>query len=91
MALLKRVMHAHLRSAGSDAEYIDNLSGWQKVVREYEQISDKVLDQTVKAATLMEEAPAQLQGHLRLRFEEIGTDCKKVILAIEGYVGSMKT
>ena len=33
---------------------------------------------------LREEALPQLQDHLRLRSEEIGTDYKKVILAIEG-------
>ena len=57
MALLKRMMHPHLNSAGSDAEYIDKLSEWQHVVRECERISGKELDQTVKTATLMEEAP----------------------------------
>ena len=91
MALLKRIVHPHLNSAGSDAEYIDNLSEWQQVVRQYERIYGKELDQTVKTTTLMNEAPPQLQEHLRLRSEEIGTDYKKVILAIEGYVRSKKT
>ena len=61
------------------------------MVREYERISGKERDQTVKTATLNEEALPQLQEHLRLRSEEIGTDYKKVILAIEGYVRSKKT
>ena len=67
MALLRRIMHPKLNSVGSDAEYIDKLSECQQVVREYERISDKELDQTVKTATLMEEAPQQMQEHLRLR------------------------
>ena len=50
MALLKRIMHGKLNSAVSDAEYIDKLSEWQQVVREYERISGKQLDQTVKTA-----------------------------------------
>ena len=91
MALLKRIMHPNLNSAGSNAEYIDKLSEWQQVVRVYERISGKELDQTVKTATLIEEAPAQMQEHLRLRSEEIGTDYKKVILAIEGCMCSKKT
>ena len=49
------------------------------------------LDQTMKTATLMEEAPPQMQEHLRLRSEETGTDYKKVIQAIEGYLRSKKT
>ena len=76
-------MHPHLNSAGSDAEYIDK---WQQVVREYERISGKELGQTVKTATLMEEAPPQPQEHLQLRSQEL----EKVILAIEGYVRSKK-
>ena len=80
-------MHPNLNSAGSNADYIDKLSEWQRVLREYERISGKELDQTVKTATLMEESPPQL----RLRSEEIVTDHKKVILAIEGYVRSKKT
>ena len=91
MALLRRIMHPKLNSAGSDAEYINKLSEWQQVVREYERISGSELDQTVKTATLMEEAPPQMQEHLRLRSKEIGTDYKKVILAIEGYLRSKKT
>ena len=93
MALLRRFVHWHLNSAGSDAEYIDKLSEWQKVVREYERISGKELDETVKTATLIEKAPPQLQEHLRLRAEEIGTDYEKVILpmkesrALEGVMG----
>ena len=75
-------MHPNLNSAGSDAEYIDKLSEWQRVLREYERISGKELDQTVKTVTLMEDSPPQL----RLRSEGIVTDHKKVILAIEGYV-----
>ena len=39
----------------------------------------------------MEEAPPQMQEHLRLRSEEIGTDYKKVTQAIEGYLRSKKT
>ena len=78
MALLKSIMHPKLNSAGSDAEYIDKLSEWQQVVREYVRISGK-------------EAPPQMQEHFRLRSEEIGTDCKKVIQTIEGYVRSKKT
>ena len=73
MALLTRIMHPHLNSAGADAEHIDKLSEWQQVVRGYELISGNELDQTVKTATLMEEAPPQVQEHLRLRSEEIGT------------------
>ena len=83
MALLKRIMHPHLNSAGSDAEYTDKLSEWQ-VVRVYERMSGKQ-DQTVKTAALMEEALPQLQEHLRWRSEEGGSDCKRVILAIEGW------
>ena len=91
MALLRRLMHPHLNSAGSDAQYIDKLSEWQQMIREYARISGKELDQTVKTATLEEEAPPQLQEHLRLRSEELGTDYKRVILATEGYVRSKKT
>ncbi len=91
MALLKRIMHPNLNSAGSHAEYIDKLSEWHQVVRVYERISGKELDQTVKTATLVVEAPPQMQEHLRLRSDEIGTDYKKVILAIEGCVCSKKT
>ena len=86
MALPGRIMHPKLNSAGSDAEYIDKLSEWQQVVREHERISGSELDQTVMTATLMEEAPPQMQEHLRLRSEETGTDYKKVIQAIEGYL-----
>ena len=67
VALLKRIMHPHPNSAGSGAENIDNLSEW----------IGKERDQTVKTATLMEEAPPELQEHLRLHSEEIGTECKK--------------
>ena len=91
MALLRRIMHPKLNSAGSDAEYINKLSEWQQVVREYERISGSELDQTVKTATLMEEAPPQMQEHLRLHSEEIGTDYKKVMQATEGYLRSKKT
>ena len=38
----------------------------------------------MKTATLMEEAPPKMQEHLRLRSEEIVTDYKKVMQAIEG-------
>ena len=61
------------------------------MVREHERISGSELDQTVKTAALMEEAPPQMQEHLRLRSEEFGTDYKKVIQAIEGYLRSKKT
>ena len=61
------------------------------MVRKYEWISGKELDQTVKHATLTEEAPTQMQEHLRLRSEEIGTDYKQVIQAVEGCVRSKKT
>ena len=54
MALLRRIMHPKLNSAGSDAEYINKLSEWQQAVREYERISGSELDQTVKTATLMD-------------------------------------
>ena len=54
-------------------------------------MSGSELDQTVKTATLMEEAPPQMQEHLRLRSDEIGADYKKVIQAIEGYLRSKKT
>ena len=91
MALLERIVHPNLNSAGSDAEYIGKLSEWQQMVREYKRISGKELDQTVKTATLIEDAPPHMQEHLRLRFEEIGTHYKKVILAIEGDVRSNKT
>ena len=64
MALLRRIVRPKLNSAGSDAEYIDKLSEWQQLVREYERISGSELDQTVKTATLMEEAPPQMQKHL---------------------------
>ena len=84
MALLRRIMHPKLNSAGSDAEYINKLSEWQQVMREYERISGSELDQTVKTATLMEEVPPQMQEHLRLRSEEIGTHYKKVIQSDRG-------
>ena len=45
----------------------------------------------MKTATLMEEAPPPMQKHVRLRSEEIGTDYKRVIQAIEGYLRSKKT
>ena len=90
MALVKRIMRPKLNNAGSDAEYTDKLSEWQQVVREHERISGKGLDQTVKTATLMEEAAPQMQEHLRLRSKEICTDYKRVIQAIEGYVRSKK-
>ena len=61
------------------------------MVREYERIPGSELDQTAKTATLMEEAPPQMQEHLRLRSEETGTFYKKVIQAIEGYLRSKKT
>ena len=86
-----RPTHSKLNSAGSDAEYINKLSEWQQVVREYERISGSALDQTVTTATLMEEAPPQMQEHLRLRSEKIGTDYKKMIQAIEAYLRSKKT
>ena len=91
MALLRRIMHPKLNSAGSDAEYINKVSEWQQVVRECERISGSDVDQTVEIATLMEEAPPQMQEHLRLRSEEIGTGYKKVIKAIEGFFRSKKT
>ena len=91
MALLRRIMHPKLNGAGSDVEYINKLSEWQQVVRECERISGSDVDQTVEIATLMEEAPPQMQEHLRLRSEEIGTDYKKVIQAIEDYLRSKKT
>ena len=81
VALLKRIMHPHLNSAGSGAENIDKLSEW----------IGKERDQTVKTATLMEETPPELQEHLRLRSEGIGTDYKKVVQAIEAYMRSKKT
>ena len=52
MALLRRIMHPKLNSAGSDAEYINKLSEWLQVVRECERISGSEPDQTVKTATL---------------------------------------
>ena len=61
------------------------------MVSEYERISGKEPDQTVRIATVMEEAPPHLPAHLRLRSEEIGTDYKKVILAFKGYVRLKKT
>ena len=91
MALLRRIMRPKLNSTGSDAEYINKLSEWQQVEREYEWISGSELDQTMKTGTLMEQAPPQMQEHLRLRSEEIGTNYKKVIQAIEGYLRSKKT
>ena len=66
MELLRRIMPPHLNSAGSDAEYIDKLPEWQEVLREYERITGKgLVDDTVKTATLSEEAPPQLQVELR--------------------------
>ena len=53
MALLRRIMRPKLNSAGSDAEYINKLSEWKQVLREYERISGSELNQTVKTATLM--------------------------------------
>ena len=91
MVLLRRIMHPKLNSAGSDAEYINKLTEWQQVVREYERISGAELDQTLKTAALMEEAPPQMQEHLRLRSEEIGTNYLKVIQAIKGYLRLKKT
>ena len=35
MALLKRIMHPNLNSAGSDAEYIEKVSEWQQGVQEH--------------------------------------------------------
>ena len=77
MALLKRIMHPKLNIAGFDAEYIDRLSEWQQVVREYGRISGKELEQTVKTATLTEEAPPQMQEHLRLRSEQLAPTTRK--------------
>ena len=62
---------------------VRRLNGFE---REYERISGSELDQTVKTGTLMEQAPPQMQEHLRSRSEEIGTNYKKVIQAIEGYL-----
>ena len=50
MALLRRIMHPKLNSAGSDAEYINKLSESQQVVREYERISGSELDQNAADA-----------------------------------------
>ena len=44
MALLRRIMHPKLNRAGSDGEYINKLSEWQQVMREYERISGSELD-----------------------------------------------
>ena len=89
MALLKRTMHPHQHSASTRAEYTDNLSEWLKAVRElrtrrakiHERICRKELDETVKTATLIEEAPPQLQDQLKLRSKELGTGYKKVVVA----------
>ena len=91
MALLRQIMHPRLGSASTDAEYLDKLSEWQKLVEEYERVAGGQLDSTVKTATLVEEAPQGLQEHLRLRSEEIGNDYKKVLVAIEGYLRSKKS
>ena len=90
MTLLKRIMHPHLKSAGFDAEYIDKLSEWQKMIREYERISDKASDEFVKMTTMIEETSSQLQEHLRIRSKGIDIDFQKVILSIEVYVRSKK-
>ena len=44
-------MDSPLSNAGSNAECIDTLSEWQKAMREYERISGKESDETVKTAT----------------------------------------
>ena len=61
------------------------------MARQYERIYGMELDQTMKTATRVAEAPPQMQEHLRLRSEEVGTDYKKVIQAIKRYVRSKKT
>ena len=43
-----RKFDAECNSAGSGAEYINKLSEWQQVVREYELISGSELEQTVQ-------------------------------------------
>ena len=88
MALLRMIMHPKLTTTTSDMEYLERLSEWQKIVHEYERVTGRELDETVKTATLVEEAPPQMQEHLRLRSEEIGNDYKKVVLAIESYMRS---
>ena len=50
MALLKRIMHPNLNSAVSDTEYMDKLSEWQQLVREYERICGQV-DQELESTS----------------------------------------
>ena len=54
-------------------------------MREYERISGKELDETVKTATLVEKAPPQLQEHLRLR------GLQESIPVYRGYARSKKS
>ena len=39
MALLKQIVHPHLNSVSSDAEYMDKLSEWQQTVRQCKRIT----------------------------------------------------
>ena len=58
---------------------------------EYERISGKELNETVKTATLIEEAPPQLKEHLRLRSEELGTHHENVVTDSESYIRSKRS
>ena len=74
-------MRLQLSGAKSGVEYNETVSEWHKTVREYVRILGKDLHETT--ATLFEEARPQVQEHLRKRPEELGTDCRKVIVAVE--------
>ena len=85
MALLRRIMHPKLNSAGSDAEYINKLSEWQTVAQENERISGSELDQTVKTAnTDGGKRPPQMQEHLRFTLRRNWHRLQESVQAIEG-------
>ena len=63
----------------------------ESVEKKARRISVKEIDETVNTATSIEEAPPQWQKHFRLRSEEIGTDQKILVTAIESYVRSRKS
>ena len=86
IALLKQIMHPHLTSVSSDADNIGKLSEWQTTVLSNER--KKQLDEPVKTATLIEEAPLWLQEHLKWCSGEIGTDYKKAVMAFESDIRS---
>ena len=78
MALLKQIMHPHLNSRLRCRIHGQTVTVAENSTNEGISGQDE-LDQLVKTATLVEEAPTQLQEHLTSHSEEIGTDYKKVI------------